>query len=152
MLSLFCVFRKGAVKLLRHSWELVRSSHETPKEMGCRRGKAAESVGMLEATAGDAPMAHFYPALWRALLQGSTHVGQESHFEKSVRDDGVEGSGFSVGMDTAMGDRSFAALRMTGLAKASAGILRVVAIGCPCPSCAFCTTVILSEVEGSIHR
>ena len=50
--------------------------------------------------------------------------------------------------DIAAADRSFAALRMTGLA----GIHRPVAIGCPCPSCAFCTTVILSEVEGSIHR
>ena len=40
-------------------------------------GKAAEAVGMLPATAEHAPSAHFYPALWRALLQGSTHVRPE---------------------------------------------------------------------------
>ena len=33
---------------------------------------------MLRAGAGYAPSAHFYPALWRALLQGSTQVGLES--------------------------------------------------------------------------
>ena len=63
--------------------------------MGCREGEgigvrgqgvegeAAEAVGMLPATAEHAPSAHFYPALWRALLQGSTHVGPEEHVEST---------------------------------------------------------------------
>ena len=35
------------------------------------------STGMGTAIADYAPSAHFYPALWRTLLQGSTHVGLE---------------------------------------------------------------------------
>ena len=39
-----------------------------------------ESDGMLWASAGYAPSAHFYPALCATLLQGSTHVGLEQQY------------------------------------------------------------------------
>ncbi len=41
-------------------------------------GRAKEAAGVPSASAGYAPLAHFYPALCATLLQGSTHVGSES--------------------------------------------------------------------------
>ena len=43
------------------------------------------SIGMLGATAGYAPTTHFYPALWRALLQGSTHIRTEKQFYANLQ-------------------------------------------------------------------